>query len=64
MQPATIDLTGLPEPVAQGIAKLVEALRQGQGEPKPGPPAAAELPRWEGVVLTTLSRRELYDDAG
>jgi hypothetical protein len=61
MQPTTIDLSGLPEPVARDIAKLVETLREKLGEPRPAARPGI-LPRWEGTVLGTISRRELYDD--
>jgi len=34
--------------------------------PSPGPPAATaaspELPRWQGQVLGSLTREEIYDD--
>jgi hypothetical protein len=36
----TVDLTGLPEPVAQGIRQLVRALRDDQGGQETGPSTA------------------------
>jgi hypothetical protein len=59
-----IDISDLPEPVAQTVASLVESLRQllatheGGGKKERVP----ELPRWEGRVIGSLSRKELYDD--
>ena len=62
----SIDVTGLPGPVVADIQKLVETIRNALPPAPPGPPAArpADLPQWEGTVLGTLTRRELYDDVG
>jgi hypothetical protein len=56
-----IDVSGLPESVAQAIDTMVQALRRqlGQSAPKA---AARELPRWDGQVIGTLRREEIYDD--
>ncbi|HJT78047.1 MAG TPA: hypothetical protein VJ739_12660 [Gemmataceae bacterium] len=56
-----IDVRGLPEPVAFAIQAMVEALRNQLAQPA-AKAAARELPRWEGQVLGTLSREEIYDD--
>jgi hypothetical protein len=57
----TIDVHDLPEPIAQAIAAMVEAVRQ-----RLAPPASKsmprEFPRWPGTVIGTLSREEIYDD--
>jgi hypothetical protein len=57
-----IDVSDLPESVAQAIDTMVQALRRqlGQSAPKT---AARELPRWDGQVIGTLRREEIYDDA-
>ncbi len=63
MHPITIDVSGLPEQVVENIQKLVQAIREKLSESPPNIPPAP-LPRWEGVVLGGMTRRELYDDAG
>jgi len=56
-----IDVSGLPEQVVMDIQKLVNTLR-GQ-LPKPSSaPVKVQLPVWEGTVLGSLSRQEIYDD--
>jgi hypothetical protein len=67
MQSELIDVTGLPEQVVEDIQSLVESIRRSLPARGPQPqagPATATLPRWEGTVLGSLSRRELYDDVG
>jgi hypothetical protein len=67
MQLETIDVTGLPEQVVEGIQNLVQSIRRNlpaqEAETKTSP-SSMTLPRWEGTVLGSLSRRELYDDVG
>jgi hypothetical protein len=63
----TIDVTGLPDQVVEDIQNLVQSIRRNlpdqAREPKP-PVSSVTLPKWEGTVLGSLSRRELYDDVG
>ncbi len=58
----SIDVSDLPEPVAQVLAELVAELRRQLVQATP-PPASKvpELSRCEGTVIGTLSRNELYD---
>src|SRR5512135_1184998 len=58
----SIDVSDLPEPVALVIAQLVAVLRR-QLVQAAQPPASEvpELSRWDGTVIGTLSRKELYD---
>jgi hypothetical protein len=66
MQLETIDVSGLPGPVVADIQKLVESIRNNLNEAT-GPraiPSKVELPRWDGAVIGTLTRRELYNDVG
>ena len=68
MQLDTIDVTGLPEQVVEDIRNLVQSIRRNlseKEEPAPRPsPSSVTLPRWQGTVLGSMSRRELYDDVG
>jgi hypothetical protein len=68
MQLETIDVTGLPDQVVEDIQKLVQSIRKNLPT-KEGPearpsPSSVSLPRWEGTMHGSLSRRELYDDVG
>jgi hypothetical protein len=56
-----IDVHDLPEPVARAIQAMVEELRRQLGPAAPKK-QVKELPRWEGQVLGSLTRDELYDD--
>jgi hypothetical protein len=58
-----IDVHDLPEPVARAIQAMVEELRRQLGPAAPKK-QGKELPRWEGRVLGSLTREELYDDVG
>jgi hypothetical protein len=65
MRPETIDVTGLPDQVVEDIENLVQSIRKNlpENEPKTRPGlSSVSLHRWEGNVLGSLSRRELYDD--
>jgi hypothetical protein len=56
-----IDVSDLPESVAQAIEGLVQTLRQHlpyQGQQQ----RPIELPRWDGEVLGELTREEIYGD--
>lgn len=59
----TIDVEDLPEPVAQAVAAMVEALRQ-QLAKKEEKPKRVELPSWPGTVIGSLSRKDIYSDVG
>ena len=59
--PSTIDVSGLPEPVVQDIARLVTTLRDNLRAGKPEV-RSVPLPRWTGTVLGAMHRREFYDD--
>jgi hypothetical protein len=56
-----IDVSDLPESVDRAIDTMVQALRRQlhQSAPKP---MVRELPRWDGQVVGTLRREEIYDD--
>lgn len=57
-----IDVHDLPEPVAQAIDEMVKAVRRQLGNNEPLENKGKELPRWEGQVIGTLTREEVYDD--
>ena len=54
-----IEVDGLPPEVVRGLRDLVHALK-GRLEPRPAP----ELPEWPGDVIASMSRDDLYRDAG
>jgi len=55
----TINLRGLPEPVARAIAETVENLKQQFKKRRPGRPAS--LPVWSLGATGKLTREEIYD---
>lgn len=65
----SIDVEGLPEPVAKAIEQVVRTFKV-QLAPKAEPQAPArkatahELPRWPGKVIGGLHREDLYADVG
>lgn len=59
----TVNIDGLPEPVAAAVVQMVATLRS-QFAAKAESSPRTELPRWPGRVLGTLSREELYEHAG
>jgi len=59
----TINIEGLPEPVAEAVVKMVEAL-QGQFTVTPEQRPRVDLPRWPGKVLGSLTREEIYEHVG
>ena len=65
----SIDVEGLPEPVAKAI-ELVVSTFKGQMASKPEDQAPApkarvpELPRWPGKVVGNLGREDIYADVG
>jgi hypothetical protein len=56
----SINVEGLPEPVARAIQAMVQALREQLAQDQEKEPA--ELPVWSGTVIGTLTREEIYDD--
>ena len=59
----TVNIDGLPEPVAAAVVQMVETLRcqfTAKSESRP----RVELPRWPGKVLGNLTREEIYEHAG
>jgi hypothetical protein len=48
----SVDLTGLPEGVAQGIKQLVRALKEGQAGHASGPTPANASPQEEPLVIS------------
>ena len=56
----TIDLEGLPEPLARAIETMVQNLRNQAKVSKKKD--RGKLPLWRGRVIGRLSREELYDD--
>ena len=64
----SIDVEGLPEPVAKAIEQVVRTFKV-QLAPKAEPQAPArktahELPRWPGKVIGDLRREDIYADVG
>jgi hypothetical protein len=59
-----INVSDLPEPVAQAIAKMVEELRRQLGKPEAATQHAGpvKLSLIDGAVIGTLSREEIYDE--
>jgi hypothetical protein len=59
----TIDVSGLPEPIAQQLQAMVQALREQLSKEKTGKPHV-KLPVWQGSVKSALRREQIYDDVG
>ena len=60
-----IDVEGLPEPVAQAVAAMVEALREElHAQTKSGRKKRVKLPTRPGKVLGLPTREEIYEDVG
>ena len=55
-----IDVSDLPEPLARAIEAMVESVRH---QLHPHIKHARELPLWEGEVIGSLTREEIYEDA-
>lgn len=61
----TIDVEGLPEPVAQAVAAMVQALRdQLHVDAEPRRQERVKLPTRPGEVLGLPTREEIYEDVG
>lgn len=58
----TIDVRGLPEPIAKMILAMVESLRQQNNGHKPTTPPPP-LPIKRGTVIGPLTREQIYNDA-
>lgn len=59
----TVNIDGLPEPVAAAVVQMVETLRSqfaAKAETRP----RVDLPRWPGRILGKLSREEIYEHVG
>ena len=59
----TVNIDGLPEPVAAAVVQMVETLRC-QFTARPEPQPRVDLPRWPGKVLGNLTPEEIYEHAG
>lgn len=60
----TIDVDGLPEPVAQALHEIVRAIRQqmrGPQEARKPDGRRVQLRTWPGKVIGPLTRQEMYD---
>lgn len=60
----SIDVEGLPEPVALALDTVVQTLRSQLAKTTASPNRKVELPRWPGTVTGTLRREEIYAGAG
>ena len=59
----TINVEGLPEPIARSLEAMVAAVREEMhNEDKPR--ERVELPVWDGMILCPLTREEIYKDVG
>ena len=58
----SLDLRGLPEPIAEAIVQLVEAIRQQIPTPNEVPKPPVEFPVWEGGVIGPWKRSDLYEE--
>jgi len=64
MKPGTLDLEGLPEPIARGLQAVAEMAGKILRQPKQAGGTAPELPRWRFGAIGALSRGEIYDEYG
>jgi hypothetical protein len=58
----TIDVRGLPEPIAKVLQTMVQTLRQ-QLQSEERPRLKVELPAWPGRIIGSLRRVDIYDHA-
>jgi hypothetical protein len=54
----SINVEGLPEPVARAVQAMVQALREQLAHDQKKAPG--ELPVWPGTVIGSLTREEIY----
>lgn len=57
----TIDVSDLPEPLAQAVEAMVQALRE-QLHGKEQTQQPVNLPVWKGTVKSSLRREDICDD--
>ncbi|WP_089934566.1 hypothetical protein [Candidatus Entotheonella palauensis] len=57
----TIDVRGLPEPLARAVEAMVRTLRE-QFNGKEQQKRPVKLPVWKGTVKGSLRREDIYDD--
>ncbi len=62
MRGNTLDLEGLPEPVARGLEAVAELARRMLQRQEPTRGVAPELPLWRLGAIGALSRDEIYDE--
>ncbi len=62
MDTRTLDLGGLPEPIARGLEVVAEMARHMSHVSEPIDDAAPELPVWPLGVVGDLTRESIYDD--
>jgi hypothetical protein len=62
----SIDVRDLPEPMAEAIRMMVEALRDQLASPRKNGdrpnPSPVELPVWHLGIIGNLTRKEIYDE--
>jgi len=62
----SIDVRDLPEPMAQAIRMMVDALRDQLASPEEkgdrSTPSTVKLPVWPLGVIGDLTRKEIYDE--
>jgi hypothetical protein len=59
----TINVEGLPEPIVRSLEAVVETVRQQLREPEK-PREHIQLLTKKGTVRGSLTREEIYEDAG
>jgi hypothetical protein len=59
----TIDVEGIPEPLARTFALMIQAVRE-QLKTEPTHRPRVKLPVHEGTILRPITRRDLYADVG
>ena len=62
MDTRTLDLRGLPEPIARGLEVVVEMARNLTEVPEPINDPERELPVWPLGAVDPLTREDIYDD--
>lgn len=62
MTKLALDLRGLPEPIADALTLLVEAIRAQIPSPPPKSTERIDLPVWEGRVIEPWKRSDLYEE--
>lgn len=62
MDTRTVDLEGLPEPIARGLEVVAQMARKLARQPESTTDTASELPLWSLGAIGGLSREAIYDD--